>query len=180
MPIAVPKNEEIQQVVDSLISNLNQELWRVNHEVRIQHTSKALPPDSILQIWSNPEIAYTEHKAHDTICDFLEAQGFSVTRHAYGVDTAFEARYGSGGRIVNFNAEYDALPDIGHACGHNLIATSSLTAFLALSHALKVFGLPGRTHLLGTPAEESGGGKVKLIEAGAYEGISASLMALVS
>jgi metal-dependent amidase/aminoacylase/carboxypeptidase family protein len=118
-------------------------------------------------------------KPTNTICDFLEAEGFSVTRHAYGVDTAFEARYGSGGRIVNFNAEYDALPGIGHACGHNLMATSSLTAFLALSHALKVLGLPGRTQLLGTPAEESGGGKVKLIEAGAYEGIDASLMALV-
>lgn len=142
-----------------------------------QHTPQARPSDQPLQIWSNPEIAYTEHKAHDTICDFLEAHGFSVTRHAYGVDTAFEAVSGSGGRNVNFNAEYDALPGIGHACGHNLIATSSITAFLAVSHALKVLGLPGRTHLLGTPAEESGGGKVKLIMAGAYEGVDVSLMA---
>ena len=78
---------------------------------------------------------------------------------------------------MNFNAEYDALPDIGHACGHNLIATASLTAFLALSFALKAYGIPGRTQLLGTPAEEIGGGKIVLLKAGAYDGVDASLMA---
>lgn len=84
--------------------------------------------------------------------------------------------------MVNFNAEYDALPGIGHACGHNLIATSSITAFLALSFAIKKFGIPGRTQLLGTPAEENGGGKAQLIEAGAYKDVDISLMgyALVS
>lgn len=79
--------------------------------------------------------------------------------------------------MVNFNAEYDALPGIGHACGHNLITTSSVSGFLALSFALKNLGAPGRTQLLGTPAEENGGGKAKLIEAGAYEGVDVSLMA---
>lgn len=78
---------------------------------------------------------------------------------------------------MNFNAEYDALPNIGHACGHNLIATSSLAAFLSLSFALRDFGLPGRTQLLGTPAEESGGGKVELLNAGAYKDVDVSLMA---
>jgi len=78
---------------------------------------------------------------------------------------------------VNFNAEYDALPNIGHACGHNLIATSSLAAFLALSFTLRDMGIPGRTQLLGTPAEESGGGKVDLLKAGAYKGVDVSLMA---
>lgn len=116
-------------------------------------------------------------KAHGTLCDFLEKEGFQVTRHAYGLKTSFEALSGSGGRLINFNAEYDALPGIGHACGHNLIATSSLAAFLALSSALKQFGLPGRVQLLGTPAEENGGGKAKLIEAGAYKGVDISLMA---
>lgn len=132
-----------------------------------------------LQIWSNPELAYQEHRAHDKICDFLEQQGFSVTRHAYGIDTSFEALSGSGGRLINFNAEYDALPDIGHACGHNLIATSSIAAFLALSFTLKKYGIPGRTQLLGTPAEENGGGKAKLIDAGAYKNVDISLMAYV-
>ena len=97
------------------------------------------------------------------------------------METAFEARSGSGGAedgpLINFNAEYDALPDIGHACGHNLIATSSITAFLALSAALKKFGIPGRTQLLGTPAEENGGGKAQLIDNGAYKGVDISLMA---
>ena len=102
-----------------------------------------------------------------------------MTRHAYGLDTSFEALSGSGGRLVNFNAEYDALPGIGHACGHNLIATSSIAAFLALSFALKKYGIPGRTQLLGTPAEENGGGKEKLINAGAYKGVDISLMAYV-
>ncbi|KAJ5128148.1 hypothetical protein N7448_008927 [Penicillium atrosanguineum] len=128
-------------------------------------------------IWSHPELAYEEHYAHDTICNFLEKQGFTVTRHAYGLDTSFEALSGSGGRLVNFNAEYDALPGIGHACGHNLIATSSIAAFLALSFTLKKYGIPGRTQLLGTPAEENGGGKAKLIDAGAYKNVDISLMA---
>ncbi|KAF9892242.1 hypothetical protein FE257_002019 [Aspergillus nanangensis] len=129
------------------------------------------------QIWSNPETAYEEYKAHDAICSFLEKQGFTVKRHSYGLETSFEALYGSGGRLINFNAEYDALPDIGHACGHNLITTSSVAAFLALSSVLKKYGVPGRTQLLGTPAEENGGGKAKLIDAGAYKGVDISLMA---
>ena len=79
--------------------------------------------------------------------------------------------------MINFNAEYDALPEIGHACGHNLIATSSIAAFLSLSFILKKYGIPGRTQLLGTPVEENGGGKAKLIEAGAYKDVEISLMA---
>ncbi|OOO09464.1 peptidase M20 [Aspergillus oryzae] len=127
--------------------------------------------------WSNPELAYEEHKAHDAICDFLEGQGFTVTRHAYGVDTSFECISGTEGRLINLNAEYDALPDIGHACGHTLIATSSIAAFLALSQLQKKSGIKGRIQLLGTPAEEDGGGKAKLIDAGAFQGVDISLMA---
>ena len=100
-----------------------------------------------------------------------------MTRHAYGLDTSFEALSGSGGRLVNFNAEYDALPGIGHACGHNLIATASITAFLALAHLQKEFNVGGRVQLLGTPAEENGGGKAKLLDAGAYKDVDVSLMA---
>jgi metal-dependent amidase/aminoacylase/carboxypeptidase family protein len=99
-----------------------------------------------------------------------------VTRHAYGISTAFEATVGDQGRCVNFNAEYDALPEIGHACGHNLIATASVTGFLALAYAIKKFGLPGQAQLLGTPAEEDGGGKIDLITAGAYKKVDLSLM----
>ncbi|KAJ5965213.1 uncharacterized protein N7479_005089 [Penicillium vulpinum] len=152
--------EQVKTFVDTAIEGLQQELRELNN-----------------QIWSNPELAYQEHHAHDTICDFLEGQGFTVTRHAYGLDTSFEALSGTGGRLINFNAEYDALPGMGHACGHNLIATSSVAAFLALSFALSKFNISGRAQLLGTPAEENGGGKAKLIDAGAYRNVEISLMA---
>ncbi|EGS17533.1 uncharacterized protein CTHT_0068640 [Thermochaetoides thermophila DSM 1495] len=137
-----------------------------------------LPEISALNkhIHANPELAYEEHKAHDAFVSTLTALGFKVTPHAYGIPTSFVAEFGSGGRLITFNAEYDALPEIGHACGHNLIASSSLAAFLGVAAALKVSGLPGRVRLLGTPAEEGGGGKLKLIAAGAYKGCAASLM----
>ncbi|KAJ5783274.1 hypothetical protein N7457_005048 [Penicillium paradoxum] len=160
MALAAISIEEVKASVDAALDALQQELRELNH-----------------QIWSNPELAYREHRAHDAICDFLERQGFTVTRHAYGLDTSFEALSGTSGRLINFNAEYDALPGIGHACGHNLIATSSIAAFLALSFAITKFGIPGRTQLLGTPAEENGGGKAKLIDAGAYTNVDISLMA---
>lgn len=129
------------------------------------------------KIHDNPELRYEEYQAHDNICNLLERLGYQVTRHAYGLATSFEASYGSGGRVIVFNAEYDALPGIGHACGHNLIATSSIAAFIATAEALKNSNAPGRVRLLGTPAEESGGGKIKLIKAGAYRGVDACLMA---
>ncbi len=107
--------------------------------------------------------------------------GVRVTAHAYGLETAFEAEYGAGGRVVAFNAEYDALPGIGHACGHNLIATVGLSAFLAAVDALKAQAAAGRAaagrvRLLGTPAEETTGGKVRLVAAGAYADVDACLM----
>lgn len=121
-------------------------------------------------------MAYEEHKAHGTFVKLLKKLGFDVVPHAFGLETAFSADFGSGGRLVIFNAEYDALPGIGHACGHNLISSSSLAAFLGTAAALRSSKSPGRVRLLGTPAEEGGGGKLKLIEAGAYEGCAASLM----
>lgn len=107
----------------------------------------------------------------------MESLGYKVTRHAYDLDTSFEVEYGHGGKLVVFNAEYDALPGLGHACGHNLIATSSITAFIAAAEALRDSGVEGRVRLLGTPAEEGGGGKIRLIRAGAYNGVDACLMA---
>ncbi|CAK7270487.1 hypothetical protein SEPCBS119000_004116 [Sporothrix epigloea] len=128
-------------------------------------------------IFNNPELAYEEVGAHDTIVGLLSTiKDVRVTPHAYGLDTAFEAEYGAGGRVLVFNAEYDALPGIGHACGHNLIATVGLSSFLAVADALRESGAPGRVRLLGTPAEESSGGKVQLIKAGAYKGVGACLM----
>ncbi|KAK1149803.1 hypothetical protein N8T08_003354 [Aspergillus melleus] len=144
------------------------------------------------EIWSDPELAYEEYHAHNAICELfedLQSQGhpFQIRRSVYDLPTAFEIQYTHGssttgsetGRIVTFNAEYDALPGIGHACGHNLIATSSIAAFLATCHAISASeqqGKPCTVRLLGTPAEESGGGKVRLLEKGAYKDVDACLM----
>lgn len=120
-------------------------------------------------IHSHPELGYEEVFAHKTITEFLDKQGgFKVTRHAHNLDTSFVAEFGEGGNLVVICAEYDALPGIGHGCGHNLIATASVTAFVSAARALKESGKPGRLRLLGTPAEEGGGGKIKLLEAGAF------------
>ncbi|KAH8807892.1 hypothetical protein F5884DRAFT_821427 [Xylogone sp. PMI_703] len=129
------------------------------------------------KIHENPELGYSEFQAHDNIVELLRALGLEVTPHTYGLETSFTCEYGSGGRIVAVNAEYDALPGIGHACGHNLIATGSIGAFLGIVGALKSKGIAGRVRLIGTPAEEGGGGKIKLIKAGAYKDIDACLMA---
>ena len=129
---------------------------------------------------ANPELCYKEFIAHDTLASYLENLGFSVQRSTYGLETSFEATFGQGGRQVVFCCEYDALPGIGHACGHNLIATSSMAAFIGTAHALADLKIPGRLRILGTPAEEGGGGKAVLIENGAFtptEDIAASIMA---
>jgi amidohydrolase len=152
-----------RSVISTTLNELNSSLHDIN---------KALH--------ANPETAYQEYFAHDTLTAYLELQGFAVERKTYGLDTSFEARIGSGGRLVIFCAEYDALPQIGHACGHNLIATSSLAAFIGAAKALGALGVPGRLRILGTPAEEGGGGKAKLIDAGAFnppEDVAAAMMA---
>ncbi|HMY88945.1 MAG TPA: hypothetical protein PLR40_16435, partial [Microthrixaceae bacterium] len=82
-------------------------------------------------IFDRPELAFDEHHAHDLLCDALEAEGLSVTRHAHGLDTAFVAEAGSEGPTVAVICEYDALPGVGHACGHNVIAAAGLGAGLA-------------------------------------------------
>lgn len=131
---------------------------------------------SAFKILDNPETCFEEVKAHDNITAFLREQGLTVTPHAFGLQTALLAEYGTGGRVVTFNVEYDALPGIGHACGHNLIATGSLAAFLGVVAAIKKHQIAGRVRALGTPAEEGGGGKIKLIDAGAYKDVDACLM----
>lgn len=142
------------------------------------------------QIWLKPELAFKEYDAHDNICAFFETvfpNRFQIHRKAYGVETAFEIAYSrgnngdndGGGRVVAFNAEYDALPGIGHACGHNLIATSSIAAFIATCEAMETLysdKVGFTVRLLGTPAEEAGGGKITLIDAGAYKDVDACLM----
>lgn len=129
----------------------------------------------------NPELAYHEFKAHERLTSFIEKQdGWTVEKSAYGISTAFVAifRYEDTPETptISFNAEYDALPDIGHACGHNLIATGAIAAAMAAACSMQKYKIAGSIKLFGTPAEEGGGGKVKLVEAGAYENVHISLM----
>ncbi|MEV7972256.1 M20 family metallopeptidase [Cellulomonas sp. NPDC089187] len=125
-------------------------------------------------IHQDPELAYEEHRAAARVGELLTSHGFDVTVGAYGLDTAVEATYGTGDMTVTVCAEYDALPGIGHACGHNIIATAGVGAAIALAPLAAEAGL--RVKLLGTPAEEHGGGKVDLLLAGAWEDSTLSLM----
>jgi amidohydrolase len=126
------------------------------------------------RIWDDPELCFQEHNAHDLLCDVLAAEGLDPTRHAYGLETAFVADAGSSGPRVAVICEYDALPDIGHACGHNVIAAAGLGAGLAATALAEELG--GRVRILGTPAEEGGGGKVFMIREGALDGVDAAMM----
>ncbi|XP_052781957.1 xaa-Arg dipeptidase-like [Mya arenaria] len=131
------------------------------------------------EIWSKPELGFEERHAHNILTDFLENHGFQTER-SYKLETAFRATYGSreDGPNVTFISEYDALPEIGHACGHNLIAEVGVGAGLGLMAAMKAAGKPlGQVTVLGTPAEESAGGKIDLIEAGAFTDVDVAMMA---
>ncbi|MGW8484565.1 M20 family metallopeptidase [Microbacterium sp. NPDC055903] len=126
------------------------------------------------EIHAAPETAFQEHRAAALLAGALEDAGFTATVGAFGLDTAIEAFYGSGDFVVTVCAEYDALPEIGHACGHNIIAAAGLGAAIALAAIADDAGLTVK--LLGTPAEEHGGGKVLMLEAGAWEDATVSLM----
>lgn len=130
--------------------------------------------DASHQLHANPELAFEEHFAHDLLSDLIEADGIAVERHAYGLDTAFAARAGTDGPTVAVLCEYDALPGVGHACGHNIIGTAGLGAGLAAAALAEELG--GTVVILGTPAEEGGGGKVLMADQGAFDGVDAAMM----
>lgn len=124
---------------------------------------------------AHPEVAFEEHRSAGRLADLVEAQGISVTRSAHGVETALRAEVGSSdGPTIAILSEYDALPGIGHACGHNVIAMAGLGAFLALVRVQD--RLPGRVVWLGTPAEEGGSGKELMARDGAFDDVDAALM----
>ncbi len=125
-------------------------------------------------LYENPEVAYQEHESSRRLSEFLAHNGFEVTYPAHGLETAFEANVGSEGPRVVICCEYDALPGVGHACGHNIIATSSVGAGVALAGVVGELGI--RVTVLGTPAEEGGAGKIRLIDAGAFEDAAASML----
>jgi amidohydrolase len=125
-------------------------------------------------IHGHPELAYQERHALGAIADFLERAGHHVERGIGGLQTAFRARVGPvDGQAVALLAEYDALPDVGHGCGHNLIAISNVGAFLVA--AATAARLEVAVELIGTPAEENGGGKIDLLREGVFDRIVAAL-----
>ncbi|MFF0739955.1 M20 family metallopeptidase [Streptomyces sp. NPDC004111] len=126
------------------------------------------------RIHAHPETAFEEHRAAAWCAEVLRGHGFAVTAPAHGLATAFEATVGSGPTTVALTCEYDALPGMGHACGHHLIAAAGVGAALALAPYADRLGLTVR--VLGTPAEESGAGKALLLEAGAFAGVDAAMM----
>ncbi len=125
-------------------------------------------------IHDHPETAYEEHRASAAAARLLADGGFTVTGGVAGMPTAFSAEVGSGPLVVAVCAEYDALPEVGHACGHNIIAASAVGAGLALAPVADELGLTVR--VLGTPAEEGGGGKVVMLEHGLFDDVHAALM----
>jgi amidohydrolase len=122
----------------------------------------------------NPETLFQEKKAAALLTGALEEAGFRVQRGAAGLETAFVASHGSGRPAVAFLAEYDALPKLGHGCGHNMIATWAVGAAIALRRALH--DASGTIQVIGTPAEEGGGGKVTMADAGVFRGLDAAIM----
>jgi amidohydrolase len=148
---------DLKRQAEQRFSNVEEDLQEISH-----------------WMYEHPEIAFQEYETSAKLAGYLAEHGFEVEYPAYGIDTAFVARAGEGGPEVVICAEYDALPGVGHACGHDIIATAGLGAGLALAPLADELGI--RVTVLGTPAEEMKGGKVDLINAGAFKGAVASMM----
>jgi len=149
--------DALKKEVCASVDRLARELLAVSHEIH-----------------AHPELAFEEVKASRLLADTGRGHGLDVHQNVYGLSTALEARVGGAGPTVALLSEYDALPGIGHACGHNIIATSALGAALALAGLGA--RLPGSVRWLGTPAEERGGGKEIMARNGAFDGVDAALM----
>ncbi len=153
------KPNEFVSAVSVAVDELSDELIRISKDVH-----------------AHPELNYEEFYSSALLADAMERHGFTVERGTGGVETAFRATLEGGagsGPTVAFLAEYDALPEIGHGCGHNLIAISNIGAALALKALMP--RLPGTIQVLGTPAEEGGGGKIRMIDAGSFGDVDVAL-----
>ncbi|MGI9589737.1 MAG: M20 family metallopeptidase [Myxococcota bacterium] len=153
-----PDAKRLKQEVCDAIDGMREELLRISHAIH-----------------AKPELAFEEHQAAELLIGALRRCGLEVTAGAFGLETAFASEFGAEqGPRVALLAEYDALPQIGHACGHNLIAVSGVGAGIALA----ALGprIPGRVRVLGTPAEEHGCGKELMAREGALDGVDAALM----
>lgn len=159
----MPLSPELSQKIDATVDRERDALAKLARDIH-----------------QNPELRFEEHKAAGWIASLLEGRGFTVERGLAGMKTALRAvkSGGSGGKSkgpkIAILGEYDALPEIGHACGHNLIAASAVGAFIAAAEVAERTG--GEVVFLGTPAEEGGGGKIRMIEQGVFDGLEAAMM----
>ncbi|MEQ3549202.1 M20 family metallopeptidase [Pseudonocardia nematodicida] len=159
-PITSPYDgapEPVRTAVTGAVESLSGELLELSHSLH-----------------ADPETAFTEHRAAAAVADLLERHGIACEIGVHGLDTALRASAGSGDYTVAVLAEYDALPGIGHACGHNVICAAGVGAFLALARTLAAED--ATVLLLGTPAEEGGGGKETMARDGAFDGVDAAVM----
>ncbi|KAF9277802.1 hypothetical protein BGZ74_003256 [Mortierella antarctica] len=181
-------HQEMSQVQAATGATLS-DLWEQDEFAKTVHL--AIEAASVelravsLQLHDNPELGYQEYKAHALLTDYLEKKGFAVQRSAYGLETAFVATAGNSEKVViGVCSEYDALPGIGHACGHNLIAISGVATALGLKAVIEKFDLQATVKLFGTPAEEitstypieTSGGKITMLNNGAFEGTDICMM----
>jgi amidohydrolase len=142
-----------------------------------QRRLEDISPDAIAlshRIHAHPELGFAEHKASSWVAETLTGAGFEVQAGAAGLPTALVASAGSGELTIGLFAEYDALPDVGHACGHNIIAASAVTAARLLAPLADQLGVTVK--LFGTPAEEGGGGKILMLDSGVFDGVHAAMM----
>jgi amidohydrolase len=157
-------NRQLKQDIDTAYANLG-----------------TAPVDISDYLYAHPETAFKEYKAVERLTAALAEEGFSIEKISGGPDTAFtaifeQALYDETPVQIGIVAEYDALPGIGHACGHNLIAAAAFGAAAALKRVMQSAEIPGVIKVLGTPAEEDGGGKIMMIKKGAFEGLSVCMM----
>ncbi len=151
------------------------ELEKLKKEIQAEvETHRQELIDLSLKIHANPEVGWQEEKSSGWLADYLEKNGFQVERGICDLPTAFRARYGQGKPVIAIMAEYDALPGVGHGCGHNIIGTAAVGAGIAAKLAAEQAG--GTILVFGTPAEECLGGKVVMAEKGAFDGIDAAMI----
>jgi len=152
---------------------MNQEKLKATVPEKVDNQYQQLK-EIALKIHDSPELSLNEVKAARWLTEYLEENGFSVERGICGLPTAFRARYGKNRPTIAFLAEYDALPGVGHACGHNLIAAIAVGAGVASQAVIDKLG--GSVLVIGTPAEERGGGKIIMAEKGAFANLDAAMM----
>ena len=142
--------------------------WIASHEAELT--------DIAHDIFCHPELAYEEIYSSKRLASFLENQGFQITWKTAGIDTAFTATWGNGSPRLGFLAEYDALPEIGHACGHNLLGTGVCAAACALKNDMETSKTPGTILVYGCPAEEIMSGKIVMTKAGVFDDLDVAVM----